>query len=203
MTTANRNQTARICRLRRTTTWLTLTEVPAILLCLVVPWKELGGQVSQVRPEIAAGGVISLWLRGFVGRIGLPIPITRHALLTPEIDFSRLHKGGCDLVDTPCLERPETESIGSAGVTLGIQAGSRSRPHLEAGGVVVHRFSPDLSNVERREFLAPVIEAGIRPPARWGRWSLSLRWRWIDPSREDGGFSEFALLLGFIPGKAR
>jgi len=92
--------------------------------------------------------------------------------------------------------------MGSAGVTLGMQGGSRGRPHLEVGGGLVHRFSTQLRDLERRDFVAPVIEIGLRPPAPWGRWAVSLRWRWLKLSRLGDGESEFALFLGFIPGTA-
>lgn len=199
MTTANRNRNPNGPRSGRST--VALTAAIGSLLLSAVPSQRLQGQARTLRPEISAGVVL---VRGLIGRVTLPVPITRHIVVTSGADLVRMRKGGCLLIDSLCLERPATEFIGSAGFALGLQASSRARPRIEVGVLLVHRFSADLPDGDRRTLPAPSIEAGIRPPAPWGRWSLAIRWRWLDRSRLEGGISEVALLLGLVvPGKDR
>lgn len=203
MTAANRPRPPRTALASRPSAAWTLGA--GLLLVVAHPSEELRGQTWPVRPEVSAGGVIG-WLRGVVGRVSLPTPLADAILLTPKVELSpRLSSGGCDtsLNNPECTDRPGAETIMSVGVALGAQASGNIRPfpYVEAGGWLVHRFSSGLGATQRRDFIAPAIEAGFRSPAPWGRWSVAVRWRWIDHSRAADGSSELALLLGVIPGK--
>ena len=185
--------------------------VPALIAVLVsigAP-TQLGGQSKAHRLEIAAGPMVTSYsaVVGAMGRVSLPISIGSPLVLTPGVDLAGIGKGGCDASLSPenvrCTELPNVELVGSVSALLGLEDRSRTRPHIDAGGALVHRFASDLPEDDRRDTLVPVVEAGLRPSADWGTWSISIRWRLLDRSPIEGKSHEIALLLGIVLGKAR
>lgn len=185
--------------------------IPALVAALasIGAPTQLGGQSKAHRLEIAAGPFLFPYGApvGALGRVGLPISIGSPLVLTPGVDLAYTVKRGCDASGSPedlrCGELPDVEIAGSISALVGLEDRSRARPHIDVGGALVHRFASDLPEDDRRDLLVPVVEAGLRPPAEWGAWSVSIRWRLLDRSPLEGKRHEFAVLLGLVFGKAK
>jgi hypothetical protein len=130
--------------------------------------------------------------------LALPLEITRRFLVTPSVEFARMHRGWCELTDTLCERRPDAESMLSLGIVVGVEAGTGAHPFLEVGPTIVHTFRAG-STGDRVTFLAPKVEVGLRPAGPGGRWSVLLRWRQLERSPLRSPGREYALMIGFQP----
>lgn len=182
------------------------TAASLLVLC-AAPFPVLSGQAVSVLPG-AAVALVSQdgplgGQSGVGGGLGLTAAVRRWIGFTAAVEIASFRKGdeiGLCIIIAPgeCLRRPATELIVAGSVAVELQAalGAALRPFVAVGPAVLHSLGPPNPG-ERRTWVTPQAEGGLRVATTMGQWALSVRWRRVDRWQPQLARSELGLLLGF------
>lgn len=182
------------------------------LFCAFTPLGALAAQRPSTWPTFQVGlvsqGTRHSYEPGKLAGLTLPLRVVGPLEVVPGVDYIRTHISSenaiCIIVQPPdeCLNRPLKESVlyFHTSVTIGLTSG-HVHPFL-GGGMALAQSLGSRTRGEKRSFLAPQLEGGLRLSTAIGVVSFSLRHRRLDrwsPYMEPGGHTAF--VLSFRPGR--